>query len=122
MNQLGSLGAGNHFLEIQEVETIYDEKIAKTFGINDVGQITVMIHSGSRGLGHQVASDYMQLMEKEYGFKHLPDRQLAYAPIDSPLGKDYLAAMRSAANFGFTNRAVLQASESVQVRARTVRE
>ena len=63
-----------------------------------------MIHSGSRGLGHQVASDYMQLMEKEYGFKHLPDRQLAYAPIDSPLGKDYLSAMACAANFGFANR------------------
>ena len=104
MNQLGSLGAGNHFLELQEVETIYDKKAAKAFGINKVGQITVMIHSGSRGLGHQVASDYMQLMEKEYGFKHLPDRQLAYAPIESPLGKDYLSAMRAAANFGFTNR------------------
>jgi len=104
MNQLGSLGAGNHFLEIQEVEEIYDKKTAKVFGINHVGQITVMIHSGSRGLGHQVASDYMQLMEKEYGFKHLPDRQLAYAPIDSPLGKDYLSAMACAANFGFANR------------------
>ncbi|MEK6915395.1 MAG: RtcB family protein [Nanoarchaeota archaeon] len=104
MNQLGSLGAGNHFLEIQEVEKIYDKKTAGIFGINNVGQITVMIHSGSRGLGHQVASDYMQIMEKEYGWKHLPDRQLAYAPIESPLGKDYIAAMRSAANFGFANR------------------
>lgn len=104
MNQLGSLGAGNHFLEIQEVETIYDKKTAKAFGIDKVGQITIMIHSGSRGLGHQVASDYIQQMEKEYGWKHLPDRQLAYAKIDSKLGQDYLSAMRCAANFGFTNR------------------
>lgn len=104
MNQLGSLGAGNHFLEIQEIETIYDKVIAKAFGINRIGQITVMIHSGSRGLGHQVASDYMQKMEKEYGFKHLPDRQLAYAPIESILGREYLSAMAGAANFGFVNR------------------
>ncbi len=104
MNQLGSLGAGNHFMEIQEVEKIYDEKTAKVFGVEKEGQVAVMIHSGSRGLGHQVASDYIQLMEKEYGFKHLPDRQLAYAPIDSKLGKDYLAAMAGAANFGFANR------------------
>ncbi|MEK6924634.1 MAG: RtcB family protein [Nanoarchaeota archaeon] len=104
MNQLGTLGAGNHFLEIAEVESIYDERVAKIFGIKNVGQITVMIHSGSRGVGHQVASDYMKKMEEEYGYKHLPDRQLAYAKIDSVLGKDYLAAMAGAANFGFTNR------------------
>ncbi len=105
-NQLGTLGAGNHFLEIQEVEKIYDNKIAKTFGLN-VGQIVVMIHSGSRGLGHQVASDYIQAMEKEYGFEHLPDRQLAYAPIKSELGKNYLSAMAAAANFAFTNRQLI---------------
>lgn len=104
MNQLGSLGAGNHFLEVQEVEEIFDKKVAHAFGITKVGQITVMIHSGSRGLGHQVASDYIRTMEKEYGWKHLPDRQLACAPISSPLGKDYLAAMACAANFGFVNR------------------
>ncbi|MEK6909144.1 MAG: RtcB family protein [Nanoarchaeota archaeon] len=104
MNQLGTLGAGNHFLEIQEVEQIYDEKIAKIFGINKIGQITIMIHSGSRGVGHQVASDYMKKMEDEYGFKHLPDRQLAYAKIESDLGRDYLSAMAAAANFGFANR------------------
>ncbi len=104
MNQLGTLGAGNHFLEIQEVEEIYDEKAAKAFGIKNVGQITVMIHSGSRGIGHQVASDYLKKMEEEYGYKHLPDRELAYAPINSELGKDYLAAMAGAANFGFANR------------------
>lgn len=104
MNQLGTLGAGNHFLEIQEVEEIYDSKIAKILGIDKVGQIAVMIHSGSRGIGHQVASDYMQKMEDEYGSKHLPDRELAYAPINSPLGKEYLSAMAGAANFGFANR------------------
>lgn len=103
MNQLGTLGAGNHFLEIQEVEEIYDESVAKILGI-EKGKITVMIHSGSRGIGHQVASDYIKKMEEEYGYKHLPDRELAYAPIDSDLGRDYLAAMAGAANFGFTNR------------------
>jgi len=102
-NQLGTLGAGNHFLEIQEVEEVYDKGTAKTFGLNK-GQIVVMIHSGSRGLGHQVASDYIQKMEKEYGFKHLPDRELAMAPLNSVLGKDYLAAMGAAANFAFANR------------------
>ena len=102
--QLGSLGAGNHFLEIQQVEEIYDKKIANTFGIKEKGQVTMMIHCGSRGLGHQVCSDYIKLMEERYGFKHLPDRELINAPIDSELGKKYLSAMAAAANFGFTNR------------------
>jgi len=101
--QLGSLGAGNHFLEIQEVEEIYDEKIAKIFGL-EKGQVTVMIHCGSRGLGHQVASDYIKLMEQKYGFKNLPDRELINAPINSEIGQKYLSAMRAAANFGFCNR------------------
>lgn len=107
MNQLGTLGAGNHFLEVQCVEEIYDKRVANLFGINKVGQIAVMIHSGSRGVGHQVASDYMTKMEEEYGYKHLPDRQLAYAKISSQLGKDYLAAMAGAANFGFANRQLI---------------
>ena len=106
-SQLGSLGSGNHFIEIQEVEKIYDNKIAKAFGIGEKEQIVIMIHSGSRGLGHQVCSDYVQKMEKEYGFKHLPDRELAYAPINSKLGKEYLSAMRAAANFAFTNRQLI---------------
>ncbi len=106
-SQLGSLGSGNHFLEIQEIETIYDEKIARIFGIKEKGQIVVMIHSGSRGLGHQIASDYIMKMENEYGFKNLPDRQLAFAPINSSLGKDYQAAMASAANFAFVNRQLI---------------
>jgi tRNA-splicing ligase RtcB (3'-phosphate/5'-hydroxy nucleic acid ligase) len=103
MNQLGSLGAGNHFLEIQEVEEIYDEKTAKVFGLKK-GKICVLIHSGSRGLGHQTASDYIKKCEEKYKIDKLPDRQLAYAPIDSDLGRDYLGAMRGAANFGFVNR------------------
>ncbi len=102
-NQLGTLGAGNHFLEIQEVEKVFDEKTAKLFGL-EKGKICVLIHSGSRGLGHQTASDYILKMEKEYGFDNLPDRELVCAPIKSKLGEDYLGAMRAAANFAFTNR------------------
>jgi len=107
MPQLGSLGAGNHFLEIQKVEEIYDEKIAKAFGINEKGQITIMIHCGSRGLGHQVASDYIKLMEDKYGYSHLPDRELVNAPIQSDLGKKYYAAMSAAANFAFCNKQMI---------------
>lgn len=102
--QLGSLGSGNHFLDILEIEEIFDKNIAKKFGINQKGQITVMIHCGSRGLGHQVASDYIRMMEDEYGIKNLPDRELINAPINSKLGKQYLSAMAGAANFGFANR------------------
>ncbi len=106
-DQLGSIGAGNHFLEVQEIVEIFDDRVAKTFGLNEVKQIVVMIHTGSRGLGHQTASDYIMKMEKEYGYKHLPDRELAYAPITSALGKDYREAMASAANFAFTNRQMI---------------
>jgi len=91
---------------------VYNEKIAKIFGISGIGQVSVLIHSGSRGLGHQVASDYIQKMERQYGFKHLPDRELACAPIESELGKDYLSAMAAAANFAFANRQLI----SYQVR------
>ena len=104
--QLGTLGAGNHFLEVQEIDTIHDEKIAEIFNLNKEN-VTVMIHTGSRGLGHQTASDYIQKMEKEYGHSHLPDRELAYAPLESELGKDYRAAMAAAANFAFTNRQLI---------------
>ena len=107
MHQLGSLGAGNHFMEIGVVEEIYDKKTANVFGIDCVGKVTFLIHSGSRGLGHQVASDYIKKMEEEYGFDKLPDRELACAPINSELGKNYLSAMRGAANFGFVNRQLL---------------
>ena len=92
---------------MQEVETIFDEKTAKAFGIKEVGQIVIMVHTGSRGLGHQTASDYMMKMEKEYGWKSLPDRQLICAPINSELGKDYRSAMAAAANFAFANRQII---------------
>ena len=103
-DQLGSLGAGNHFIDVQEIEEIYDEGIARVFGLERKGQIVVMIHCGSRGLGHQVASDYIKKIEEEIGTRDLPDRELASAPIESEIGKDYMAAMAAAANFAFTNR------------------
>lgn len=106
IGQLGTLGAGNHFLEVQFVDEIYDEKNAKKFGIKK-GQIMIMIHCGSRGLGHQVASDYIKLMEEEYSFANLADRELINAPIESKLGKDYLQAMNCAANFAFANRQII---------------
>lgn len=104
-DQLGTLGSGNHFLEIQYVEEIFDKSLAKSFGL-EKGQITIMIHCGSRGLGHQVCSDYVRvfladLMKK--GIK-LPDRELAYAPFNSPLGKRYFSAMAASANFAWANR------------------
>ncbi len=105
-DQLGTLGAGNHFLEVQEIEEIYDKDIAKIFNLNKEN-VTIMIHTGSRGLGHQTASDYILKMEKEYGFKDLPDRELICAPIDSPLGADYRKAMDAAANFAFANRQLI---------------
>jgi tRNA-splicing ligase RtcB len=103
--QLGTLGAGNHFLEIQVVEEIYDEEVAKVFGIFP-GQITVMIHTGSRGLGYQICDDYLRVMGnavRKYNIS-LPDRQLACAPVDSEEGQDYLKAMRCAANYAWANR------------------
>jgi tRNA-splicing ligase RtcB len=105
--QLGTLGAGNHFLEIQKVSEIYFQDVAKVFGIHSIGQITVMIHCGSRGLGHQVASDYIRLMENEFGTKGLPDRELINAPIRSDLGKKYYQSMSAAVNFAFANRQMI---------------
>ena len=106
IGQLGTLGAGNHFLEVQYVDEIFDEEIARTFGL-EKNQITIMVHCGSRGLGHQVASDYIKKMENEYGFKNLPDRELINAPIKSKLGKDYFSAMAAAANFAFANKQLI---------------
>ena len=106
IGQLGTLGAGNHFLEVQYVEEIFDKEIAKVIGLKK-DQITIMIHCGSRGLGHQVASDYIKKMEIEYGFSNLPDRELINAPIKSRLGKDYISAMASAMNFAFANRQLI---------------
>ena len=107
-NQLGTLGSGNHFLEVQRVEEIYDEKVAAAFGLFK-GQITIMIHSGSRGLGHQVCTDYIKVMQgalQKYNIS-VPDRQLCYAPINSPEGLDYYAAMAGAANYAWCNRQLL---------------
>lgn len=104
--QLGTLGSGNHFLEVQYVEKILEPEIAKTFGIEEEGQVTVMVHSGSRGCGHQICTDYLKVMEralKKYSLE-LPDRQLACAPADSPEAQDYYGAMCSGVNYAFANR------------------
>ena len=105
--QLGTLGAGNHFLEIQQVEEIYDGKTAAAFGIDGPGQVMVMVHCGSRGFGHQVASDYIKQMEKKYGFSHLPDRELVNAPFNSELGQRYFRAMCAGMNYAFANRQMI---------------
>jgi len=104
--QLGTLGSGNHFLEIEVVDAIYDHESARAMGISDVGQVLVLIHTGSRGFGHEVCGDYVRLLGeavKRYGIG-LPDRQLACAPVNSPEGQDYLQAMSCAANYAWTNR------------------
>ena len=106
IGQIGTLGAGNHFLEIQYVDEIFDDKVAKNFGI-EKNQVVIMIHCGSRGLGHQVASDYILDMENRYGFENLPDRELINAPINSELGKNYYKAMCAAANFAFANKQLI---------------
>jgi len=107
-SQLGSLGSGNHFLELQHVSEIYDEDVARTFGLYK-DQLVIMIHTGSRGCGHQVCSDYLRIMERAIKKYHLelPDRELACAPIGSPEGKDYFTAMSGAANFAWTNRQMI---------------
>lgn len=104
-SQLGTLGSGNHFLEIQQVEAIYDEDSAAVLGLSQ-DQVTVSIHTGSRGLGYQVCDDYLKVMLKaarKYGIT-LPDRQLCCAPLQSDEARDYMAAMACAANFAFANR------------------
>jgi tRNA-splicing ligase RtcB len=106
MPQTGTLGSGNHFLEIQVVKEIFDSHIASVMGITEIGQILVLIHTGSRGFGHQVCTDHLRIMEtavSKYGIK-LPDRQLACAPIESSEGQDYLGAMACAANYAWANR------------------
>jgi len=106
--QVGSLGSANHFLEIQVVDRVYDEACAQAFGLRS-GQVCVMIHCGSRGLGHQICSDHVRLMDAvmhRHGIS-VPDRQLACAPVDSPEGRAYLGAMAAAANFARANRQLL---------------
>jgi len=108
LSQIGSLGAGNHFLEIQRVVEIYDERAAKVFGL-EKDQITVMIHTGSRGCGHQICSDYLRVLEsavRKYGIS-LPDKQLACAPVNSKEGQNYFKAMAAAANFAWCNRQMI---------------
>jgi tRNA-splicing ligase RtcB (3'-phosphate/5'-hydroxy nucleic acid ligase) len=107
-DQIGTLGSGNHFLEIDIVEEIFDKKAASAFGLFQ-GQVVVLIHTGSRGLGYQVCDDNLKTLVKassKYGFD-LPDRQLACAPLDSSEGSNYLAAMQAAANFAWNNRQVI---------------
>ncbi|PIU59013.1 RNA-splicing ligase RtcB, partial [Candidatus Bathyarchaeota archaeon CG07_land_8_20_14_0_80_47_9] len=106
LTQIGTLGSGNHFLEIQKVDRICDSKTAKTFGIDHEGQVTVMIHCGSRGFGHQICSDYLRVMERavqRYKIV-LPDRELACAPGKSQEAEDYYQAMACAVNYAFVNR------------------
>jgi tRNA-splicing ligase RtcB len=104
--QSGTLGSGNHFLEVQAVEEIYDSKAARTMGIEEAGQVLLLIHTGSRGLGHQVCEDYVRIMGeavRKYGIS-LPDRQLACVPFQSEEGQAYFAAMACAANYAWANR------------------
>ena len=124
--QLGTLGSGNHFLELEVVDEIFDQEAGRVMGVDEVGQIVVFIHTGSRGLGHQTCQDYLDKMEvasAKYGIQFpekgglsavegkvkvfLPDKQLACAPIASKEGQDYLGAMSSAANFAFANRQMI---------------
>ncbi len=107
-DQIGTLGSGNHFLEVQVVDEIYDQDIADTFGLTK-GFVTVMIHCGSRGFGHQTCTDYLKIMNNklaEWGYV-LPDRELIYAPMDSLEGKQYFGAMAAAANYAWANRHVI---------------
>jgi len=104
--QLGTIGSGNHFLEVQTVEQVYDEPAARAFGLDGPGQVVIFFHCGSRGFGHQICQDYLRVMEKaaaKYQIE-LPDKQLACAPIRSEEGKAYLGAMAAGANFAWANR------------------
>ena len=106
--QLGTLGAGNHFIEIDVVDHIFDSRAARIMGLQE-GNLCIQIHCGSRGFGHQICTDYVREFQSavhRYGIK-LPDRELVCAPLDSPEGKSYLSAMRCAANYAFANRQVL---------------
>jgi tRNA-splicing ligase RtcB len=108
-DQVGSLGSGNHFLEVQKVDRIDDQRAAKSMGIDHVGQVCVMIHTGSRGFGHQIASDYIAACEGVVKRERieLPDLQLACAPVHSKEGQDYWAAMCCGANFAWNNRQLI---------------
>ena len=106
--QLGTLGAGNHFIEVDVVDQVFDTQAAQVMGLSE-GRLVLQIHCGSRGFGHQICTDYVELFQdavRRYNI-HLPDRELVCAPLNSPEGQNYLAAMRCAANYAFTNRQVL---------------
>lgn len=106
--EMGTLGSGNHYLEVQYVEQVYNEKIANAYGLQE-GDVVVSIHCGSRGLGHQIGTEFLRSMAmaaSKYNI-HLPDRELACAPINSPLGQSYLGAMRAAINCALANRQIL---------------
>lgn len=107
--QLGTLGAGNHFLEIQVVDKIFLPEVAKVFGIEKPGQVTVMIHTGSRGFGHQVCTDYLRILESKFRdeIRKLPDRELVYAPAGTKECEDYFSAMAAAANYAWANRSTI---------------
>lgn len=107
-NQVGTLGSGNHFLEIQEVDQVWEEEAARAMGLRK-GTVAVLLHTGSRGLGHQVCTDHLAALQREASKARLdlPDRQLAWAPIASATGQRYLGAMAAAANFAWANRQVL---------------
>jgi len=109
VGQLGTLGAGNHFLEVQYVNKIFNKEVANTWGIKEEGQVVVMIHCGSRGLGHQVCSDYLRKMEDAYPdiMASLPEKDLIYAPAGSKIAKDYFGAMSAAANYAWCNRHII---------------
>jgi len=107
--QLGTLGAGNHFLEIQVVDKIYLPDVAKVFGIEKIGQVCVMIHTGSRGLGHQACTDYLRILETKFRdeLRKLPDRELVYAPAGTKECENYFAAMACAMNYAWANRQMI---------------
>jgi len=109
LTQIGTLGSGNHFLEIQKVDKIFDPKTAAAFGLTHEGQVTAMIHCGSRGFGHQICSDYLRVAERAVHKYHitLPDRELACAPGTSNEGQDYFKAMSCAVNYAFVNRQMI---------------
>jgi tRNA-splicing ligase RtcB (3'-phosphate/5'-hydroxy nucleic acid ligase) len=120
LGQVGSLGSGNHFLEVQAVDEVFDERVATAFGLR-AGQVCVMIHCGSRGLGHQICTDHVRAMERAmpaHGIQ-VPDRQLASAPVTSPEGEAYLGAMSAAANYARANRQVLGLAADQAFRAAT---
>ncbi len=108
LDQLGTLGSGNHFLEVQVVDQIYDHPLARAFGIGE-GRVCVFLHSGSRGFGHQICDDFLKAMGRQFSgtAPNLPDRQLVSAPLKSDLGRRYMAAMACAANYAYANRQIL---------------